>query len=102
MRAHFARKLNNIEELREFTAKASRKTGGGAPYVITKEISLGPEEFKAFSEDFFADQTWLTIEDGGPSKEGMRCTRVINSETGEAVLVNNEGYSYARYTALEN
>ena len=102
MRVHFARKLNTIEELKDFTEKASGETRGGDPYTITKEISLSPEEFKAFSEDFFADQTWLTSEDGGPSKEGLRCTRVSNSETGEAVLVNNEGFSYARYTALEN
>lgn len=102
MKAHFVRKLNNLEQLKELTELTLGEEETKDSYKIIKEIKLNPAEFRAFSEDFFKDWDWLTSEDGGPSKEGLRCTRVTNSETGEAVLVNNEGYSYARYTALEN
>ena len=34
-------------------------------------------------------------------KEEIRCIRVTNTETGERVLINSEGYDYCRYTALE-
>lgn len=102
MKALFGRKLSGLGELKELTEQALREGKTGSTYTVAKEVSLSPEDFKAFSNDFFKDWPWLTKEDGGPSKEGLRCTRVTNSETGEAILVNNEGFSYPRYTALEN
>ncbi len=101
MKALFGRKIRNLEELKRLTEQAAREKQTGNRYTIIKEVGLSPKEFKAFSENFFKDWDWLTNEDGGPSKDGLRCTRVKNNETGEAVLVNNEGFSYARYTALE-
>lgn len=102
MKAHFARKLNNLEQLKELTKLDLGDEETKDSYKIIKEIKLNPAEFKAFSADFFKDWDWLTSEDGGRGPDGkLRCTKVINSETSEAVLVNNEGFSYARYTALE-
>lgn len=103
MKVYFARKLNNLEQLKTQTELTFEEEELKDRYNVTQEVELNPEDFKAFSEDFFKDWDWLESADGGRGRDGrIRCIRVKNSETGEAVLVNNEGFSYARYTALEN
>ena len=98
MKAVFGRKVENLEELRFETNLGQQ----GYECKVEKEVHLSDTEFETFARDFFAEQTWLTKEDGGCDKEGrIRCTRVLNKKTGESVLVNNEGYDYPRYTALE-
>jgi hypothetical protein len=74
----------------------------GETYTVTREVKLSGEEYGKFARDFFEDQPWIGLEDGGVNKKReIRCIRVINQETGEKVLVNSEGYTYPRYTALE-
>lgn len=55
-RALFGRKLNDIEELREATARAKQTGQRGSLYEVTKVVSLEGDDFKAFSEDFFNEQ----------------------------------------------
>lgn len=75
----------------------------GQSYCVTKEVQLEDSDFHNFARDFFNDQPWITNEDGGVNENSeVRCIRVINKYTGEKVLVNNEGYSYPRYIAIEN
>ena len=65
-------------------------------------VPFEDDEFQYFTNDFFNDQAWITKEDGGVNEQReVRCIRVINQDTGEKVLVNNEGYIYPRYTAIE-
>ena len=81
-------------------AIAAGKTGEA--YTVTREIKLSGEEFLKLASDFFEDQPWISPEDGGVNKNReICCIRVINQETGERVLINSEGYTYPRYTALE-
>jgi hypothetical protein len=102
MKALFGRKITDLKELKELTEEALKAGREGTDYEVTKEIELSDEEFKLFSKDFLKDQPWITEEDGGPNKNGqLRCIRVKNKVTGEKVLVNSEGYTYPRYTALE-
>lgn len=102
MRAIFARKVATLAELKELTEVAIKKGQQGQPYTVIKEVHLSTAAFNALAQDFFEDQPWITNEDGGVNKEGqVRCIRVVNSETGEKVLINNEGYEWPRYTALE-
>ena len=103
MKAFFGRKVSNLKELKGLTETIlSKERGKGSSYIVTKEVALGNEEFQMFSNDFFLERDWLTKGDGGIGKDRkIRCIRVINAETGEAILVNNEGYNYARYTAIE-
>lgn len=102
MRALFGRKITNLEELKDLTEQAKADGARGSKYTVTKEKTLSDAEFQDFAKDFFQDHDWITSEDGGPDEQGgNRCIRVINAETGETVLVNNEGFTYARYTALE-
>ena len=102
MRALFGRKVSNLEELKELTERAIAAREIGEVYTVTREVKLGDQEFKKFASDFFEDQPWITPEDGGVNKNReTRCIKIINEETGEGVLVNSEGYTYPRYTALE-
>lgn len=102
MKALFARKVSNIEELKEITKEALRRGQQGQGYSVTNEILLDDKDFRTFADDFFEDQSWITKEDGGVNeKHEVRCIRVTNKDTGERVLVNSEGYDYPRYTAIE-
>lgn len=102
MKALFGRKVSDLEELKEITAAARRRGQKGQPYNVTREVVLEDKDFRAFTEDFFEDQPWLTKNDGGMNEAGeVRCIRVVNKETGAKVLVNNEGYEWPRYTGLE-
>ena len=102
MKAHFGRKVVSMAELKELTnnwIKAGEKV---TPYEVIKEISLSDQEFQAFAEDLLADQLWIDKRDGGSNQKGeVRCIRVINQLTGERMLINNEGFDYPRYTAIE-
>jgi hypothetical protein len=103
MKAIFGRKVSNLAELKEITEGALKQGHRGQSYCVTKEVLLEDKYFHSFGQDFFNDQPWITKEDGGVNKNReVRCIRVINKYTGEKVLVNNEGYSYPRYTAIEN
>ena len=102
MKVVFGRKVSNLDELKELIDGINQNQRGQA-YTVTKEVFLGDTEFKEFTSDFFNDQPWITKDDGGMNDKGdIRCIRVINQDTGEKVLVNNEGYDYARYVTIEN
>ena len=101
-KALFARKIANLEALKELTRAAIDEGKTGSVYQVTKEVKLTVEDFQQFASDFLQDQPWINREDGGVNKKReIRCIRVINIETDERVLVNSEGYDYPRYTALE-
>ncbi|MEQ2464740.1 DUF6329 domain-containing protein [Niallia hominis] len=102
MNALFGRKVSNLAELKEITESAIKQGQRGQTYIVTKEVELEDKDFYNFTNDLFNDQPWITREDGGVNtNREARCIRVINKETGETVLVNSEGYSYPRYTAIE-
>ena len=103
MKALFGRKVSNLAELKEITEEAIKQGQRGQTYIVTKEVELEDKDFHNFANDFFNDQPWIATEDGGVNvNREARCIRVINKETSETVLVNSEGYSYPRYTAIEN
>lgn len=102
MGALFGRKICDLEELIELTNRAIQEGRKGQPYTVIREVILNDEDFKKFSTDFLEDQPWILTEDGGVNHAGeIRCIRVMNSATGDKILVNSEGYDYPRYTALE-
>ncbi|WP_147564928.1 DUF6329 domain-containing protein [Clostridium tyrobutyricum] len=103
MRALFGRKILNLKDLKELTQEAKKNGAKGTAYEVTKEIELSDEEFREFEKEFCKDQPWITKEDGGCNEKGeLRCIRVKNTKTKKSILVNSEGYTYPRYTAIEN
>ena len=102
MRALFGRKVITIEELIDLTEEAKKDGMIGTLYEVVREVVLSDQEFKTFSNDMLADQPWILKSDGGSNDKGeLRCIRVINESTGEKVILDSEGYNYARYTAIE-
>lgn len=92
-KALFGRKIASLEDLKELTARALAEGKTGESYTVTSEVELSEAEFRKFAEDFFQDQPWIDPE--------ASCIRVTNVETGEKVLIDPQGYTYPRYTALE-
>ena len=81
---------------------AGGKIGVMVEVACETDFVAKTDDFKAFAEDFFNEQPWIDKSDGGSNENGeIRCIRVINTDTGERVLINSEGYSWCRYTALE-
>jgi hypothetical protein len=102
MKAHFGRKIPNLHALKAATRRANQEKNSGSAYMVTREVDLSDLEFKQFAEDLLEDQPWIAKEDGGMNQAGeIRCIRVRNTQTGERILVNSEGYDYPRYTAIE-
>jgi len=102
MRAIFGRKIVNLTELKVLTLEAVRNRVPGLEYLVLRDVLLNNEDFEDFANDFLVDREWIFKTDGGKGADSkLRCIRVVNKETNEAVLVNSEGYQYARYTALE-
>ncbi|NTW70661.1 MAG: hypothetical protein HGA49_00250 [Eubacteriaceae bacterium] len=103
MKALFGRKVSDLEELRELTRLAREAGQKGQNCRVKKEVVLDAETFDRFAKDFFIDWDFITELDGGMNKEGeILCIRVINQSTNEKILINNEGHTYSRYTAIED
>jgi len=102
MKALFGRKIVDLEELKDATRIAKLEGMIGTDYEVTKEVSLSDAEFQVLAGNLLEDQTWIDKEDGGPNEDGaLRCIRVINLVTDEKILISSEGYSYCRYSAIE-
>lgn len=102
MKAIFVRKALDLGELKILTKEAEKHDEEPIEYEVIKEIKMSKVAFRDFVEDFSKIQHWIDSNDGGVSSEfKIRCIRVINMDTGERILVNSEGYNYARYTAIE-
>ena len=102
MRALFGRKITTLYELKKLTKLAIEEGLTGSLYEVVREVVLSDQEFRTFSDDLLVDQSWILKSDGGSNEKGeLRCVRVINKRTGEKLIIDSEGYDYARYTAIE-
>ena len=97
--AIFMRKACNLKELKHLTAKYPHQT---AHFIITKYIELNDDEFKDFCNDFFEDRKFIVENEihmhFGDDK--YYCLLIYNKNSNDGILVESEGYSYARYTAV--
>ncbi|MDG5789348.1 hypothetical protein QA612_17955 [Evansella sp. AB-P1] len=99
MLAIFGCKMDSLQDLKKTVCDGF---GEIEKYCVVKEVLLENDVFYHFSENLLEDQDWITDATCGWTVEGeFRCIRVINKETGERVLVNSNGTSYARYIAFE-
>lgn len=72
------------------------------PCVVEKIISLPPDEYDAFSHSLLRDQDFIRdnvehmyVDD----EEVSHCLLVIPETGGDGILVESQGYDYARYAA---
>lgn len=76
---------------------------GLTPFQVVKVIHLTEQQYRCFSvnlqEDkpFLRDNTALTGVD--PHNGVFRCLLICCRERQEGILVNSDGYSYAKYAA---
>lgn len=96
-KAIFYRKAVDIQEL------GSGKNTIKEEFIVERKVCLSKKAFDAFTDNFFQDQDFIK-----DNIEAMRqdendvfhCILVYTEGRGEGVLVESEGYSYARYAAL--
>ena len=97
----FSRKPGSIEELRTVDhTDSSRKV------IIEQVIELDPEGFRHFSENLREDYYFIreNLSLMGMDLDTMTCHCLLIKEVGakDGILVESEGYEYARYAAYWN
>lgn len=93
----FFRKPINIETLKEDSSLLKLH-----PFVVEKVVELTPRQFEYFSNHLFSDDAsflqrnidLMRFEDGC-----YHCLLVTTQDRGEGILVDAEGFDYARYAS---
>ena len=91
----FSRKPANLNEInnpifQECTA---------APYSIMETIRLSTAMYDKLASDLLADCDFLTGK-GGADENGKAKCILVEAPSRRSLLINPEGYSYARYVAF--
>jgi hypothetical protein len=100
MLGKFARKVFSLDDLKEIvTFGASNE-----PYIVAEEIEIGQKEWAEWTADFFEDKTAWFKGKGGIKKTELgvvrECVLIRNADSGEELLVDPQGYDYARYVGV--
>ena len=101
--AVFCRKGSDVDELIECAASPGMQKTKTA-FQVEKVVVLSDAEYAAFrTEGFLQDQTFL-FENRyymwfDPSETCWHCLLIKGEHSREGILVEAEGYSYARYAA---
>lgn len=97
--AVFWRKASNLKELKKVTKEYSHEQ---AEFVIVNYVELNDKEFNEFCNDFLNPYEFIVQNDGRMTFENDKyyCILVYNKNSNDGILVENEGYHYARYTGL--
>ena len=90
--ARFVSKPNNLHDLNVRAAEARPQ-----PTRIKEVVELTAPEFDAFTSNFFATTPWLAGKGGGI---GIIDAIEVCAPDRPRLLVNPEGYDYARYVAV--
>jgi hypothetical protein len=96
--AAFMRKPRSLTDLITWDKVAKQRSR----YIIEKTMELEKEEFYNFANDLYADQDFIkeNVELMRVDKNGIRHCILVKAK-GEicGILVESEGYEYARYAA---
>ena len=94
----FTRKAIDTDELKRRTGKERDKSH----FVVEKVIELTKEKYNTFSNDLFSDYDFISenIEKMYVDNNQIwHCILVKTFGEREGILVESEGYDYARYSA---
>lgn len=105
MKVYLVKKATSVRDWEE--AKKCIEVYSGAKakreVVIEKTINLAPAEFTAFCDDLLEDRDFIKenrdlmkVDENGV----WHCIKVTARGSKVSVLVDCEGYDYARYTAV--
>ena len=105
-KATFVRKAVCLEDVRKGAEWIQQRFGPGRDsYYIAAEHHLSQTEWEEFTNDFFAYRVWIEefVNQDHPQIEGtFTCIRVTGENSDIAILVDPQGYNYARYVAIES
>lgn len=105
MKAYMIRKADSVEDW-EAAKECINCYSGEKPkreIVVEKTITLTPTEFAAFCDNFLEDKDFIKVNSGlmKVDENGIwHCLKVTARGSKISVLVESEGYDYARYTAV--
>lgn len=101
MKAVMVRKANNVKDWQKIVKEYDL---GASQVIIEKTVELSNEEFNELCDDFFKYRNYI-IENlcHMYMQEGVwHCILVKSSTSKIGILIESEGYDYARYTAVVN
>lgn len=97
-KALFVRKALNLKEVAETTRGSVDKRES---FIVAEIVWVTDKRFRQIATGLMKDIP--EIDGKGGARGGVvQAIQITNQDTGEFFLVNPEGYSYARYTALGN
>lgn len=95
--ACFFRKPACVTDLQDDTAAVKP-----APFQIVREVILPEAQYRRFQGSLLANTPFITARTdltGYSETTGFRCLLVTSRKRRDGVLVDSEGYGYARYAA---
>jgi len=96
MKAHFVRKANKLQDLKGYDDEAATE------FVIEEVVYLESEEYENFTENLIDDQEFITKRRDKMYVDAESVWHSILVKVrgaDEGILVESEGYDYARYAA---
>lgn len=96
MKAHFVRKACTIKDLKSYGDER------GSQYVVEEVVELGALEYESFADDLLEDYKFIAKHVDKMFMDGDKvwhCVLVKAKDAKDGILVESEGYDYARYAA---
>ena len=101
----FARKPVNLNQLKSDVADLKRLFNSqGDAYYVAEELQLSNQEWEHLTEDFLADRPCFhqfSEKNLPETEEGTPCMRVTCPSSEIALIIDTQGYDYARYIGIE-
>ena len=101
----FAQKPVNLNQLKSDVADLKRLFNSqGDAYYVAEELQLSNQEWERLTEDFLADRPCFhqfSEKNLPATEEGTPCIRVTSPGSEIALIIDTQGYDYARYVGFE-
>ena len=106
MKTIFVRKPSNMTDVLEGIAAHKRYfDSAGENRYIAEEITLSEKEWKSLTNDFLRDRGWIAEFSAHDypilGNDTMPCIRVTCKSDSRVLIIDPEGYDYARYVGIE-
>ncbi len=101
----FARKPVNLNQLKSDVADLKRLFNSqGDAYYVAEELQLSNQEWERLTESFLEDRCrfrQFSEKNLPDTEEGTPCIRVTCPSSEIALIIDTQGYDYARYVGIE-
>jgi len=105
-RTFFARKPVSLQQLKSDDIQLRTAFHSqGEQYYIAEEKKLSNQEWDKFTNDLLADTDWayaFASRNYPETEDGVPCIRVTTPGSEIALIIDTQGYSYARYIGIES